>query len=189
MHPRPCRLPKPSHCLLSIIQTLQMLNYFIVQLELPPPLLPMCRSLGKCRKMCQDAPTEMSNHVTNKHNCIKNIRWQLPHTSRIRVIQTSSGLSAASREPVLFWMPPAELWSGHFHFGRARMARVGVMKLKVPPWRIGNLKVRGQGCHLWFCTKTDLKQTACMSFSPSLLLHLLPLPKFVFRKIKAASVR
>lgn len=30
---------------------------------------------------------------------------------------------------------------GHCHFGRARIARVGVMKLKVPPWRIGNLQV------------------------------------------------
>lgn len=32
--------------------------------------------------------------------------------------------------------------AGHCHLGRARMARVGVMKLKVPPWRIGNLQVR-----------------------------------------------
>lgn len=31
--------------------------------------------------------------------------------------------------------------AGHCHLGRARMARVGVMKLKVPPWRIGNLQV------------------------------------------------
>lgn len=30
--------------------------------------------------------------------------------------------------------------SGHLHLGRARIAKVGVMKVNVPPWRIGNLQ-------------------------------------------------
>lgn len=86
-------------------------------------------------------------------------RWEpnsLYHwlTSRIRTIQTSSGWSV-SAGPEPFWVntaAAAAVGAGHFHFGRASMARVGVMKLKVPPWRIGNLwvgevevlKVRGR---------------------------------------------
>lgn len=65
-------------------------------------------------------------------------------TSRILTIQTSSGLSViVGPEP--FWVNTAAaavaVGAGHFHFGRASMAKVGVMKLKVPPWRIGNLRV------------------------------------------------
>lgn len=65
-------------------------------------------------------------------------------TSRIRAIHTSSGFSVCTG-PVPFCVSTDSgvLGAGHFHFGRASMAKVGVMKLKVPPWRIGNLWVSG----------------------------------------------
>ena len=65
-------------------------------------------------------------------------------TSRIRDIQTSSE-SSTCKGLVPFCNCTGSITGavgpGHCHFGKARMARVGVMKLKVPPWRIGNLKV------------------------------------------------
>lgn len=81
--------------------------------------------------------------------------------------------------------PAGGLWSGHFHFGRARMARVGVMKLKVPPWRIGNLpppgqvkefKVRGQwSVQSWDPRqrRKEWKRAAHLTFSMSYLLFSL----------------
>lgn len=63
----------------------------------------------------------------------------------MRAIQTSSEFSISSGL-VTFWIcsdsTAGAFGAGHCHFGRASMARVGVMKLKVPPWRIGNLQVR-----------------------------------------------
>lgn len=75
-------------------------------------------------------------------------QWRKPFylfiffTSRILDIHTSSD-SSTSRRRVSFAVSTdsiaGDLGLGHCHLGKARIARVGVIKLKVPPWRIGNL--------------------------------------------------
>lgn len=83
-------------------------------------------------------------------------------TSRILDIHTSSD-SSTSRGWVSFAISTdsiaGALGFGHRHLGKARIARVGVIKLKVPPWRIGNLPTkRKQNAQIY-------TQNVCLSSS------------------------
>lgn len=73
-------------------------------------------------------------------------------TSRIRTFHTSSSSTRSAAESVALGWGVAPV-SGHLHLGRARIAKVGVMKVNVPPWRIGNLRIH-KG--YLFCVKTIL---------------------------------
>lgn len=72
----------------------------------------------------------------NRHTQVWNVFYS---TSRMRTFHTSSPSTRRAAESVVFGWAVA-LMSGHLHLGRARIAKVGVMKVNVPPWRIGNLR-------------------------------------------------